>query len=432
MIQFLGVTKIYPAKPDPIKALDDISFEIKEGEFVFLVGHSGSGKTSILRQLIREELPSEGKIFFDDEDITRLSRTGIYKLRRKIGIVFQDFKLIEDKNAYENVSFAMEAAGYSRREINETVPYVLDIVNLLDRQEAFPKQLSGGEKQRVAIARAIANNPRILIADEPTGNLDPAAAWDIVQILTKINKWGTTVIMSTHGTEIVNSLQKRVLHLEKGKLIRDDKKGTYEELDEYSLRILQSAEKDKETKQAKKPAEKEETKEKVEAEPENSKIVIETEPESETEAEKEEKKPEKQEEKLAEKSVAENTDAIEVVDPAKASIENEEEVVKEEQSPKVAINLTNKHKEDKTETKSEAKDHKQKKELDVKEVLTDADNSGIDELSISTDLKKKLAKMNYKDVEDILIAGIEDVNKKLEENEITELAKAIKKFLTAE
>ncbi|MFW5702661.1 MAG: cell division ATP-binding protein FtsE, partial [Candidatus Dojkabacteria bacterium] len=220
MIQFIGVTKTYPAKPKPITALDEVSFEINPGEFVFLVGHSGSGKTTILRQIIREETPSKGRIFFNDDDITRLKRNGVYKLRRQIGTIFQDYKLVEDKTAYENVAFALEAAGANGKQVRETVPYVLDIVNLADRAESFPAELSGGEKQRVAIARAIVNNPKLLIADEPTGNLDPDSAWDVVQVLDKINKWGTTIIMSTHGTDIVDSLRKRVIKLEKGKLVR--------------------------------------------------------------------------------------------------------------------------------------------------------------------------------------------------------------------
>jgi cell division transport system ATP-binding protein len=178
--------------------------------------------------LIRDEAPSSGKIFFNDIDITRISRRKIYKLRREIGVIFQDFKLVQDKTAFENVAFAMEAAGKKNKEIKEAVPYVLDIVGLAHRMDAFPRQLSGGEQQRVAIARAIANNPKILIADEPTGNLDPASAWDIVQVLTKINNWGTTVIMSTHGTDIVNSLNKRVIQMEAGKIVRDDSKGQYE------------------------------------------------------------------------------------------------------------------------------------------------------------------------------------------------------------
>lgn len=225
MVEFRNVSKSYDVKR---AVVDDVSFEIKAGEFVFLIGPSGSGKTTVIKMLIRDEAPTSGKIFFNDIDITRISRRKIYKLRREIGVIFQDFKLVQDKTAFENVAFAMEAAGKKNKEIKEAVPYVLDIVGLAHRMDAFPRQLSGGEQQRVAIARAIANNPKILIADEPTGNLDPASAWDIVQVLTKINNWGTTVIMSTHGTDIVNSLNKRVIQMEAGKIVRDDSKGQYE------------------------------------------------------------------------------------------------------------------------------------------------------------------------------------------------------------
>lgn len=224
MVKFSNISKFY----DNNVVIDDITFEISDGEFVFLIGPSGSGKTTLIKLLIRDEMPTQGEIFFNGNDITRLSRRKIYKLRREIGVIFQDYKLIQDKTAYENVAFAMEAAGKKNKDIKETVPYVLDIVGLAERMEAFPRQLSGGEQQRVAIARAIANNPKILIADEPTGNLDPASAWDIVQVLSKINNWGTTVIMSTHGTDIVNSLNKRVIQMDKGRVVRDDNKGQYE------------------------------------------------------------------------------------------------------------------------------------------------------------------------------------------------------------
>lgn len=225
MVQFINVSRIYDNK---IAAVQDLNFNIKDGEFIFLIGPSGSGKTTVIKMLIRDEIPSEGKIYFDDTDITKINRQQVYKLRREIGVIFQDYKLVQDKTAYENVAFAMEAAGKKNKEIRETVPYVLDIVGLSNRMKAFPRQLSGGEQQRVAIARAIANNPKLLIADEPTGNLDPASAWDIVQILSKINNWGTTVIMSTHGTDIVNSLNKRVIQMEHGRITRDDNKGQYE------------------------------------------------------------------------------------------------------------------------------------------------------------------------------------------------------------
>lgn len=245
MIHFNRVTKIYD---NQIPAVADIEFKIDEGEFVFLIGPSGSGKTTVIKMLIRDEVPTTGKVFFRDRDITRINRKRVYKLRREIGVIFQDFKLIPEKTAFENVSFAMEVAGKQNREIKDTVPYVLDIVGLSHRQKAFPKQLSGGEQQRVAIARAIANNPKILIADEPTGNLDPASAWDIIQVLTKINNWGTTVIMSTHGTDIVNSLNKRVIQMDGGRVIRDDNKGKYEMVQNFESNLLKesSQEDDKE------------------------------------------------------------------------------------------------------------------------------------------------------------------------------------------
>ena len=242
MVEFNHILKTYDRA---IVSVDDVSFKIEKGEFVFLIGPSGSGKTTIIKMLIRDEVPTEGKIFFDDVDITKINRKKVYKLRREIGVIFQDFKLVPDKTAYENVAFAMEAAGKTNKDIQDTVPYVLDIVGLANRSDSFPRQLSGGEQQRVAIARAIANNPKILIADEPTGNLDPASAWDIVQILTKINNWGTTVIMSTHGTDIVNSLNKRVIQMDKGKVIRDDNKGQYEMISVFEDNLLNTEVSDK-------------------------------------------------------------------------------------------------------------------------------------------------------------------------------------------
>ncbi len=236
MIQYLDVSKRYG---NDIIAVENINFQLEEGEFLFLVGSSGSGKTTIIKLLIREEIPSQGKIFFEDSEVTKLRRKHIYNLRRKVGVIFQDFKLIPELSAYENIAFAMEAAGKNDKEIREKVPYLLEIVGLENRMGSFPKQLSGGEKQRVAIARAMANNPKLLIADEPTGNLDPDSAWDILQILSKINTWGTTVIMSTHESDFVNTLHKRVIKLENGKITRDDNMGTYfEDLDEYSIKIL--------------------------------------------------------------------------------------------------------------------------------------------------------------------------------------------------
>lgn len=223
MIEFVNVSKIYAG----ITALDDLSFEIEEGEFTFLVGPSGSGKTTIIKLLIKEEIPSSGKIYFYDTDITILKGTQISQLRREVGVVFQDFKLLPNKNLYENVAFAMEVSDKKHKDIEETVNYVLELVGLADRAESFPKEISGGEKQKIALARAIANNPKVLIADEPTGNLDPKASWEIIDLLTRINQWGTTVIMATHGSDIVNTLGKRVIELERGKITSDNKKGSY-------------------------------------------------------------------------------------------------------------------------------------------------------------------------------------------------------------
>ena len=244
MVQFKDVSKIFP---NGLSAVKDVNFFIGEGEFVFLIGPSGSGKTTLIELLIRDLEPSKGKIYLDDYDITKMGRRKVYRLRRQVGVIFQDYKLIDDKTAYENVAFAMEAAGKGKQEIKETVPYVLDVVGLTSRAKAFPVHLSGGEQQRVAIARAIANNPKILIADEPTGNLDPASAWDIVQVLTKINNWGTTVIMSTHGTDIVNTLNKRVIQMEDGIIVRDDSMGQYEFSSEKDQREIEEILKESET-----------------------------------------------------------------------------------------------------------------------------------------------------------------------------------------
>ena len=223
MIEFTNVSKFY----NNSTALEDINLSIDEGEFVFLVGPSGSGKTTIIKLLIKEEDASTGHIFFYDTDITALNQKRVTQLRREIGVVFQDFKLLPNKNLFENISFAMEASGKKKKDIFETVPYVLKLVNLYDRKDSFPHEISGGEKQRIAIARAIANNPKVLIADEPTGNLDPQASWEIINLLTKINEWGTTVIMATHGRDIVDTLGKRVIQLDKGKITSDNKKGAY-------------------------------------------------------------------------------------------------------------------------------------------------------------------------------------------------------------
>ena len=217
MLKFQNVIKKYDEK----LVLDGVSFDIDSGEFVFLVGPTGCGKTTAFRLLIKEEELSDGEIVIDDYSIKTLKGSLVPELRRQIGVVFQDYKLIPNRNLRENIAYAMIAMNKSDEEIAEMVDYLLDLVGLKDREHAFPEQLSGGEKQKVAIARAMANSPLILIADEPTGNLDPVATWEVVDILKKINEKGTTVIMSTHEVQIVNLLNKRVIELKDGKVIKD-------------------------------------------------------------------------------------------------------------------------------------------------------------------------------------------------------------------
>lgn len=224
MIYFDKVTKVYP---DDTLALDSVSFTVEPKEFVTIVGHSGAGKTTLLKMLIAEDRPSKGSVFFESSNIHRLGRGAVSKLRRRIGTVFQDFRLIPNKTAYENIAFAMEAAGRTDAEIASDVPYVLELVDLHHKIYAFPHELSGGEKQRVAIARAIVNQPDIVIADEPTGNLDPINTFEIIKILKKINDLGTTVLLTTHNRGVVDEVKGRVITMEKGKLTRDDKKGRY-------------------------------------------------------------------------------------------------------------------------------------------------------------------------------------------------------------
>jgi cell division transport system ATP-binding protein len=224
MIYFDNVSKIYT---DESVALENVTFTIEPNEFVSVVGHSGAGKTTLLKMLLAEEKPSEGKVYFQSTDIHRLRPKDINHYRQKIGAIFQDFRLLPNKTAYENISFAMEVAGKSDAEIESDVPHVLELVDLGKKMWSFPHQLSGGEKQRVAIARAIVNHPDIIIADEPTGNLDPINTYEIVQILKKINDLGTTVILTTHNRGVIDSIGKRVLTMENGKVIRDDKEGRY-------------------------------------------------------------------------------------------------------------------------------------------------------------------------------------------------------------
>ncbi|HNZ55491.1 MAG TPA: cell division ATP-binding protein FtsE [Candidatus Paceibacterota bacterium] len=223
MIYFDKVTKVYPNA----KALEDVTFTVESGEFVSIVGHSGAGKTTLLKMILAEDKPSAGQVFFDSINIHKTNRRDIPRLRRRIGSVFQDFRLLPNKTAYENIAFTMVAAGRSDEEIALDVPHALELVGLGDKKWNFPSELSGGERQRVAIARAIINQPDLLIADEPTGNLDPIAASEIIEIFKKINEIGTTIILTTHNKKIIDSLGRRVLTLDQGHIARDDKDGQY-------------------------------------------------------------------------------------------------------------------------------------------------------------------------------------------------------------
>ena len=225
MIYFDKVSKRY--NNGESIALEDISFQVAPKEFVSIVGHSGAGKSTLLRMLIAEDIPTEGKVFYESLDIHSIPKSKLPKFRRKIGTVFQDFKLLPHKTAFENIAFAMEANGRSDEEIAENVPQALALVDLDDKIWNFPHELSGGEKQRVAIARAIVNQPDIIIADEPTGNLDPIATYEVVQILKKINDLGTTVIMTTHNKGVIDELGRRVITMDEGRVVRDDSEGKY-------------------------------------------------------------------------------------------------------------------------------------------------------------------------------------------------------------
>ena len=224
MIYFNNVSKVYNKESIGI---NEVSFTVTAGEFVSVVGHSGAGKTTLIKMILAEENPSDGTVFFESLDIHKLPPHELTKLRRRIGVVFQDYKLLNNKTAYENIAFAMEAVGKSNEEIISDVPHVLELVDLGNKMSHFPHQLSGGEKQRLAIARAIINQPELIIADEPTGNLDPVSTYEILQIFKKINDLGTTVIMTTHNRGVVEAVGKRVITMEKGKVIRDDKHGKY-------------------------------------------------------------------------------------------------------------------------------------------------------------------------------------------------------------
>jgi cell division transport system ATP-binding protein len=221
VIYFNNVSKIYK----DATALLDITFTIEAGEFVSIVGHSGAGKTTLTKMILAEENPTNGTVFFESINVHELKSKELTKLRRRIGVVFQDYKLLANKTAYENIAFAMEAVGKNEEEIKSDVPHVLELVDLSHRTNHFPNEMSGGEQQRLAIARAIINQPELIIADEPTGNLDPVNTHEIVQILKKINDLGTTVLLTTHNRGVIESINKRVITMENGKIIRDSKNG---------------------------------------------------------------------------------------------------------------------------------------------------------------------------------------------------------------
>lgn len=226
MVEFIGVEKKYP---NGTVALKDINFRIDKGEFVFIIGSSGSGKSTMLKLMMKEEEPTAGQVFVNGYDVSLLSRKEIPSLRRSLGVVFQDFRLLPNKTVYENVAFAMQITEATAKEIRRQVPMALALVGLSRKADACPGQLSGGEQQRTALARALVNNPSILIADEPTGNLDPENSWEIIKLLAEINHRGTTVIVATHEKSIVDTMKKRVIALNRGVLVRDQQKGLYED-----------------------------------------------------------------------------------------------------------------------------------------------------------------------------------------------------------
>ncbi|TSC89318.1 MAG: cell division transport system ATP-binding protein [Parcubacteria group bacterium Gr01-1014_2] len=227
MITFEKVIKEYNGGQKSYRALDGINFEIKDGEFVSIIGPSGAGKSTLLKMLIREETPTKGQVTVDDINVPALSDSEVPYLRRKIGTIFQDFKLLSNKTAFENVAFAMEVIGASQKEIEYDVPKVLRIVGMEERGGNFPHQLSGGEKQRIAIARALVHRPKILLADEPTGNLDLLNTFDVIKLLMKINEFGTTVVLASHDREVVNAVGQRVITMDKGKIVKDQEQGKY-------------------------------------------------------------------------------------------------------------------------------------------------------------------------------------------------------------
>jgi len=224
MIEMYDVWKMYP---NGVLALNGLNIKINRGDFVYLVGPSGAGKSTFIKLIYREERPTKGQIFVNGLNLERIKEKKVPLLRRNIGIVFQDYRLLPKLTVFENISFAMEVIEETTKSIKKRVPEVLELVGLKDKMNSFPNQLSGGEQQRIAIARALVNNPAVLIADEPTGNLDPSNAWEIMEVLEKVNFNGTTIVMATHNKEIVNTIKKRVVAIERGKVVRDEFRGGY-------------------------------------------------------------------------------------------------------------------------------------------------------------------------------------------------------------
>lgn len=227
MIQFQNVSKIYNSKNEPIIAVKDVSFTIQEGEFVCVVGKSGAGKTTLVKLLTGHERPTDGQVFFREVDIHDITSSDLQKIRRKIGVVYQDYKLLQTKTVFENLSYVMQVIGISDTDINRDVAQVLEIVGLESRVCSFPCELSGGEKQRLAIARALIHRPELIVADEPTGNLDPYHTFEIVNLFKKISQMGATIVLATHNKEIVDNLKKRVITLEQGRIVSDDPEGRF-------------------------------------------------------------------------------------------------------------------------------------------------------------------------------------------------------------
>lgn len=225
MIQFVNVTKVYPNAHAP--SLNGVNLTVERGEFVFIVGPSGAGKSSLMKLMYREELPTSGRVMLDGKDISRLRDSAVPYLRRQLGVIFQDFKLLPERTVFDNVAFALECTEVPRREIVRRVPAALELVGLRHKTHSRANELSGGEQQRVAVARAIVRNPVLVIADEPTGNLDPDNSWAIMKLLNDINKMGATVVVASHAKNIVNSMKKRVIAMERGKVVRDEERGSY-------------------------------------------------------------------------------------------------------------------------------------------------------------------------------------------------------------